>query len=150
MTARLKSAFDQWIDIGPLNDVQAADGIRAAGIDILVNLNGYFGKHRMGVFAQRPAPLQVNYLGFPGTLGAPYIDYIIADDIVIPPDEERFYDEQVVTLPGCYQVNDDRGASDRARPTRAEAGLPERAFVFCNFNQSYKLTPDLSRAGCGS
>ena len=123
MTARLKQAFDSWIDIGELNDAQAAAKIREAGIDILVNLNGYFGKHRMGVFAQRPAPLQVNYLGFPGTLGAPYIDYIIADATVIPPDEQRFYDEQVVTLPGCYQVNDDRGRA-MAPPSRAEAGLP--------------------------
>ncbi len=142
MTARLKRAFDGWIDIGDLPDEAAAQKIRAADIDILVNLNGYFGRHRMGVFARRPAPLQVNYLGFPGTLGAPYMDYIIADAIVIPADAQRFYDEQVVTLPGCYQVNDDRGRAVAASPSRAEAGLPERGFVFCNFNQSYKLTPD--------
>ena len=142
MTARLRHAFDGWIDIGDLNDAQAAAKIREAGIDILINLNGYFGKHRMGVFAHRPAPLQVNYLGFPGTLGAPYIDYIIADAVVIPADEQRFYDEQVVTLPGCYQVNDDKGRAIAAPPSRIEAGLPEKGFVFCNFNQSYKLTPD--------
>ena len=142
MTARLKRAFDDWIDIGTLNDAQAATKIRAAQIDILVNLNGYFGKHRMDVFAQRPAPLQVNYLGFPGTLGAPYMDYIIGDRAVIPPGEEGFYDEQVVTLPGCYQVNDDRGRPMATRPSRADAGLPTQGFVFCNFNQSYKLTPD--------
>jgi predicted O-linked N-acetylglucosamine transferase (SPINDLY family) len=141
-TARLKRAFDSWIDIGSDRDAEAAAKIRAAGIDILVNLNGYFGRHRMSVFAHQPAPLQVNYLGFPGTLGAPYMDYIIADATVIPPDEQRFYDEQVITLPGCYQVNDDRGRAIAPVPTRAEAGLPERGFVFCNFNQSYKLTPD--------
>jgi predicted O-linked N-acetylglucosamine transferase (SPINDLY family) len=141
MSARLKRAFDQWIDIGNLRDVEAAEKIRAAGIDILVNLNGYFGKLRMDVFAQRPAPLQVNYLGFPGTLGAPYMDYIIADRVVIPQGEERFYDEQVVTLPGCYQVNDNKGRPIAERPTRVDAGLPGRGFVFCNFNQSYKLTP---------
>lgn len=141
MTARLKQAFDAWIDIGGLTSAEAAARIRKAGIDILVNLNGYFGKHRMDVFAHRPAPLQVNYLGFPGTLGAPYIDYIIADRVVIPPGEERFYDEQVVTLPGSYQVNDDRGRPIAAIPSRQEAGLPDEAFVFCNFNQSYKLTP---------
>jgi predicted O-linked N-acetylglucosamine transferase (SPINDLY family) len=95
----------------------------------------------MDVFAHRPAPLQVNYLGFPGTLGAPYIDYIIADRIVIPADEEQFYDEKVITLPGSYQVNDDRGRAIAPAPSRSEAGLPENAFVFCNFNQSYKLTP---------
>jgi len=143
MSARLKQAFDQWIDIGDLRDVEAAEKIRTAGIDILVNLNGYFGKLRMDVFVQRPAPLQVNYLGFPGTLGAPYIDYIIADRVVIPPGEEQFYDEQVVTLPGCYQVNDDRGRPTSDRPTREQAGLPSQGFVFCNFNQSYKLTPEV-------
>ncbi len=141
MTARLKQAFDAWIDIGGLTSADAAARIREAGIDILVNLNGYFGKHRMDVFAHRPAPLQVNYLGFPGTLGAPYIDYIIADRVVIPPGEERFYDEQVITLPDSYQVNDDRGRPLAAIPSRKEAGLPDDAFVFCNFNQSYKLTP---------
>jgi len=142
LTARLKRTFESWIDIGSLNDLQAAAKIREAEIDILVNLNGYFGKHRMDVFAHRPAPLQVNYLGFPGTLGAAYMDYIIADKIVIPPADQGFYDEQVVTLPGCYQVNDDQGRAMAARPSRSEAGLPERGFVFCNFNQSYKLTPD--------
>jgi len=143
MSARLKQAFDGWVDIGALRDVEAADKIRAAGIDILVNLNGYFGKLRMDVFAQRPAPLQVNYLGFPGTLGAPYIDYLIADETVIPPEEQRFYDEKIVTLPGCYQVNDDKGRPMAPAPSRAEAGLPDTAFVFCNFNQSYKLTPEI-------
>ncbi|HYS47025.1 MAG TPA: tetratricopeptide repeat protein, partial [Rhizomicrobium sp.] len=142
MTARLRRAFDRWINIGDLNDTEAAAKIRDANIDILVNLNGYFGKHRMGVFAHQPTPLQVNYLGFPGTLGASYMDYIIADAVVIPADEHHFYDERVVTLPGCYQVNDDRGRAIAARPSRTEAGLPEHGFVFCNFNQSYKLTPD--------
>jgi predicted O-linked N-acetylglucosamine transferase (SPINDLY family) len=142
MSARLKDAFDAWLDIGDLRDDEAAAKIRAAGIDILVNLNGWFGKHRMGVFAQRPAPIQVNYLGFPGTLGAPYLDYIIADDVVIPPGDERFYDEQVVRLPGSYQVNDDRGRPMASVPSRAEAGLPRAGIVFCNFNQSYKLTPE--------
>jgi predicted O-linked N-acetylglucosamine transferase (SPINDLY family) len=141
MSARLKRAFDEWIDIGGQADGEAARIIRAAQIDILVNLNGYFGRHRMGVFAHRPAPIQVNYLGFPGTLGASYIDYIIADAVVIPPDEERFYDEKVLALPGSYQVNDDRGRPMAPIPSRHQAGLPETGFVFCNFNQSYKLTP---------
>jgi predicted O-linked N-acetylglucosamine transferase (SPINDLY family) len=95
----------------------------------------------MGVFAQRPAPIQVNYLGFPGTLGAPYMDYILADRTVIPESEQRFYAEKVVYLPDSYQVNDSkRPIADRA-PSRAAAGLGDRAFVFCNFNSSYKLTP---------
>ena len=142
MSERLKSAFDEWIDIGGLNDHEAAQKVRDAGIDILVNLNGWFGRPRMGVFAQRSAPVQVNYLGFPGTLGAPYMDYIIADRVVIPEGEERFYEEAVVTLPGCYQANDDRGRPMAPVPTRAEAGLPDTGFVFCNFNHVYKLTPD--------
>jgi protein O-GlcNAc transferase len=95
----------------------------------------------MGVFAQRPAPVQVNYLGFPATLGAPYIDYILADKIVIPKDEQKFYDEQVVYLPGCYQANDDNGRPMAPAPSRAEAGLPPTGIVFCNFNNAYKLTP---------
>jgi len=141
MRARLKKAFDRWIDINPLSDQEAAQRIRDAGIDILVCLNGYFGESRMGVFAQRPAPIQVNYLGFPATLGAPYIDYIIADRVVIPEAEQLFYDEQVVHLPDSYQANDDKGRPIAPTPSRAQAGLPEQGFVFCNFNSAYKLTP---------
>ena len=141
MRARLEKAFDRWIDISKLSDQDAADVIRDAEIDILVSLNGYFGEARMGVFARRPAPVQVNYLGFPATLGMPYIDYIIADKIVIPEAERPFYDEQVVYLPDSYQANDDRGREMAATPSRTEAGLPDAAFVFCNFNNAYKLTP---------
>jgi predicted O-linked N-acetylglucosamine transferase (SPINDLY family) len=141
MRARLEKAFDRIVPIARLSDAQAAEAVRAAGIDILVNLNGYFGKPRMGVFARRAAPVQVNYLGFPATLGAPYMDYIIADRTVIPDGERRFYDEAVVWLPDSYQANDDK----RVRPSpidRAAAGLPEDAFIFCNFNQGYKLAPE--------
>jgi protein O-GlcNAc transferase len=142
MRARLEKAFDRWIAIAGLSDEQAADVIRDARIDILVNLNGYFGEARMGIFARRPAPIQVNYLGFPATLGAPYIDYIIADKVVIPAAEQRFYDEQVVYLPGSYQANDNQGRPMAATPSRAEVGLPEKGNVFCNFNTAYKLTPE--------
>jgi predicted O-linked N-acetylglucosamine transferase (SPINDLY family) len=141
MRKRLEAAFDDLIDISKLADEEAADRIRAAEIDILVNLNGYFGSPRMGVFAKRPAPVQVNYLGFPATLGATYIDYIIADSTVIPKGERRFYDERVVWLPHSYQANDRRRVIAENTPNRATLGLPEDAFVFCNFNQSYKLTP---------
>lgn len=142
MRARLEKSFDTWISIRGMSDQEAAVTISAAGIDILVNLNGFFGDARMGVFAQRPAPIQVNYLGFPTTLGAPYIDYIIADNIVIPEADEAFYDEKIVRLPGCYQANDDKGREMARTPSRAEAGLPEDGFVFCNFNTAYKLTPE--------
>ena len=141
MRIRLEKSFDQWIDISGLSDEDAASRIRAGQIDILVNLNGYFGKGRMGVFARRPAPVQVSYLGFPATLGAPYIDYILADRIVIPDGEQRFYDEKVVTLPGSYQANDNKGRAMATAPSRTEAGLPDSGFVFCNFNNAYKLTP---------
>jgi protein O-GlcNAc transferase len=142
MRARLEKAFDRWIAIAGLSDEQAADVIRDAGIDILVNLNGFFGEARMGVFARKPAPIQVNYLGFPATLGAPYIDYIIADKVVIPPAEQAFYDEQVVYLPGSYQANDNQGRTMAKTPSRAEVGLPEKSVVFCSFNTAYKLTPE--------
>jgi len=141
MRRRLEAAFDKVIYINQMSDAEAAARIQAEDIDILVNLNGYFGETRMGVFAWRPAPVQVNYLGFPATLGASYIDYIIADTVVIPGEDRRFYDEQVVYLPGSYQANDDKGREMAPTPSRVEAGLPETGFVFCNFNNAYKLTP---------
>ncbi len=141
MRTRLEKAFDKWLDIAALSDQEAAAAILEAGIDILVNLNGYFGEESMGVFAHRPAPIQVNYLGFPATLGAPYIDYILADKTVIPESDQAFYDEKVVYLPGSYQANDAQAREMARTPTRGEAGLPGEAFVFCNFNTAYKLTP---------
>ena len=123
MRRRLEAAFDSIIPIAHLTDQQAAETVLSEEIDILVNLNGYFGAQRMGVFARRPAPIQVNYLGFPGTLGAPYMDYILADRIVIPPGERQFYSEKVVWLPDSYQVNDSkrRVAEAHAGPGRKRA-----------------------------
>ena len=142
MRRRLEAAFAGKITpITGLSDGGAAEAIMAAEIDILVNLNGYFGDHRMGIFAQRPAPIQVNYLGFPGSLGADTIDYIIADETVIPPGEEKYYTEQVVRLPGSYQVNDAKREIAADIPSKADCGLPAGGFVFCNFNSCYKLTP---------
>jgi predicted O-linked N-acetylglucosamine transferase (SPINDLY family) len=97
----------------------------------------------MDIFARRPAPVQVNYLGFPATLGAPYIDYILADRIVIPESERQFYSEQVAWLPHSYQANDSSRAEAERTATRAEHGLPETGFLFCSFNQTYKLTPSV-------
>jgi len=139
--ARLENAFDKIVAISHQPDHVAADRIRAEEIDILVNLNGYFGSHRTGIFAHKPAPVQVNFLGFPATLGAPYMDYILADRVVIPEEERCHYSEQVVYLPDCYQVNDSRRPIAEDIPARAGNGLPEKAFIFCNFNQSYKFTP---------
>jgi protein O-GlcNAc transferase len=143
---RLESGFDRIIAIGDMSDKQAAERIRAEEVDILINLNGYYGAHRMGVFAHRPAAIQVNWLGFPGTLGAPYMDYILADRTVIPEDKQHFFAEQLVWLPGSYQVNDNKRQIASRTPTRAEAGLPDDAFVFCNFNQPYKLSPAMLAA----
>jgi protein O-GlcNAc transferase len=141
--ARLEAAFDKFLPIAGLSDSAAAEKIAAEEIDIVVNVDGYSGNMRMGIFARRPAPVQVNWLGYPGTLGAGYMDYIIADPVVIPQKEQKFYTEKVVTLPYAYQVNDSRRAIAQNSPGRAEHGLDEKAFVFCNFNQSYKLTPDI-------
>src|SRR5690606_7497240 len=108
----------------------------------LVTLNGYFGSERLSIFAHRPAPVQVSYMGFPATLGLPYIDYILADRIVIPDDERRLYDEQVVWLPETYWGKDaERGIAGEA-PARAACGLPDDASVFCHCTSSCRLTPD--------
>jgi len=142
MRRRVIAAFDKFVPIQTLPDREAALLIAREEIDILVNLNGYFGALRMDVCARRPALLQVNYLGFPGSLGADYMDYILADAEVIRSGEEQFYSEKVVRLPGCYQIND--GTRSRAAPgTRAQHGLKEGDFVFCHFNYSYKITPEM-------
>ncbi len=138
---RINRAFDEVVDISQRGDAEAAAAIRERKIDILVNLNGYFGRERQGVFRYRPCPVQVNYLGFPGTLGAEYMDYILADRQVIAPGEEAFYTEQVVRLPDTYQVNDSTRRIADTIPSRANAALPEAGFVFCCFNNNYKITP---------
>jgi predicted O-linked N-acetylglucosamine transferase (SPINDLY family) len=143
MRRRVEKAFDVFIDISRMSDLGAAKLIRDRRIDILINLNGYCGLSRTGVFAHRPSPVQVNYLGFPGTMGAEYMDYIVADGSVIREDEHRYYSEKVVTLPGCYQVNDSKRAVAEATPNRAEAWLPQSGFVFCCFNNNHKLMPDI-------
>jgi predicted O-linked N-acetylglucosamine transferase (SPINDLY family) len=138
---RIDHAFDHVIDISRLQDREAAELIHAHQIDILVNLNVFFGRDRNKVFSLRPSPVQVNYLGFPGTMGAPYIDYLIADETVMPPSSQSHYTEKVVYVPDCYQPNDtQRHISTRAF-SRGELGLPEQGFVFCCFNNNYKITP---------
>jgi protein O-GlcNAc transferase len=138
---RIDAALYKMIDIRQLSDASALAAIREHEIDILVNLNGYFGEHRTQLFAQRAARIQVNYLGFPGTLGASYMDYIIADRCVIPEDHKHFYQEKVVRLPHCYQANDRKKGIATRGPTRAESSLPDTGFVFCCFNNSYKILP---------
>jgi predicted O-linked N-acetylglucosamine transferase (SPINDLY family) len=140
---RIEAAVHGVVPIAGLSDPEAVAAIRAQRIDILVNLNGYFGDGRTGVFARRAAPIQVNYLGFPGTLGASYMDYIVADAIVLPAEHRGFYAEKVVTLPHCYQANDDRKPIADRVFTREECGLPAQGVVFACFNNAYKITPDV-------
>ena len=136
---RIKSEVDHWRSISELDDLAAAKLIAADGIDILVDVNGYTRDGRLKLFALRPAPVIVNWLGFPGSTGSPYHHYIIADDWIIPEDHEIYYSEQVFRLP-CYQPNDRQRQVSPRRPTRAEAGLPDDAVVFCCFNGTHKIS----------
>ena len=140
---RINASVHSIIDISRLSDTSAAAAICENEMDILVNLNGYFGEQRTGVFANRCSPIQVNYLGFPGTLGAGYMDYIIADQHVIPETHKEFYSEKVVYLPNCYQANDNKKKISTYNFTRLELGLPQKGFIFCCFNNSYKILPDV-------
>lgn len=139
ITQRIKGAAEHWIDIRNMSDDEAAARIAADEIDILVDVNGHTRDARLGVFARKPAPVQVNWLGYPGTMGSPFHHYIIADDWIIPEDLERFYSERVLHLP-CYQPNDRKRIIAEKGQTRAEAGLPEDKFVFCCFNAAHKVT----------
>jgi len=139
LNARIKSAVEHWLDIREMSDEAAAARIGADGIDILVDVNGHTRDGRAGLFALRPAPILVNWLGYPGTMGTPYHHYVIADDWIVPPEFEHYYTEKVVRLP-CYQPNDRKRVVAPERPSRAKAGLPEDAFVFCSFNGLQKLT----------
>ncbi len=140
---RIREAFDEIVDIARMGDREAAVAVRSREIDILVSLNGYFGDARQGVFAHRPSPVQVNYLGFPGTLGADCIDYLIADATVIPDASREHYCEKIAYLPDCYQANDRKRAIADRTFSREELGLPESGFVFCCFNNAYKITPSV-------
>jgi predicted O-linked N-acetylglucosamine transferase (SPINDLY family) len=140
---RLQDAFDEFIDAGALRDDEIAARVKNAEIDILIDLNGYTHGARMGIFARRPAPLQVGYLGYSGTVGADYIDYVIADPTVIPERDFGYFSEKVVWLPGSFMVNDAARPIAEATPTRNELGLPDDGFVFCCFNQPYKIGPNI-------
>lgn len=140
MRRRLVDGFDHFADIRQLSHRQAAECIHRDGVDILIDLKGYTTGARTRVLAHRPAPIQVNFLGYPGAMGSDFIDYIIGDHVCIPPGHEAFYDEKVVRLPDCYQPNDGLREIAKTVPTRQECGLPDRGFVFCCFNNSYKIS----------
>ena len=142
MGLRAEAAFDHFLAAGKLSDAEVATWMRQQEIDIAVDLAGHAGGGRPGIFARRPAPVCVNYAGHPGTMGADFADYILADDVLIPPGGEAYFSEAVVRLSTCYLPSDTRYAVDPI-PTRADAGLPETGFVFCSFNATYKVTPDM-------
>ncbi len=140
---RLEAGFDKLVDVADLPDGALCREIREAGIDILVDLGGYTKDSRFLALAGRPAPIQISYLGYPGSVGAPFIDYIIADDFVVPKETAAHFTEQVVYLPDCFQVNDRKRLIAPITPTRAQCGLPEIGFVFCAFHSAYKLNPEV-------
>jgi protein O-GlcNAc transferase len=136
---RLQRAFEHFLDCRSQSDKEIAGLIRQLEIDIVVDLNGFTRDSRVGIFAHRPAPIQINYLGYAGTMGAASYDYIVADETVIPREHFDFYSEKAVWLPDCFMVNDATRPIAERTPTRSELQLPEAAFVFCCFNQSYKI-----------
>jgi predicted O-linked N-acetylglucosamine transferase (SPINDLY family) len=142
MHKRVLSAFNQFIDVRLKSDKDIALMSREIGIDIAVDLGGFTGLHRPGIFSYRAAPIQVNYLGYPGTMGAKYIDYIIADLTLIPIESEQYYSEKIVYLPNTYQPNDRNRLVAEKVFTKDELDLPKDSFVFCCFNNSFKITPD--------
>jgi predicted O-linked N-acetylglucosamine transferase (SPINDLY family) len=139
MRARLVRGFDRWVDISDTSDAAAASRIRDDGIDVLVELKGHTAGNRLGILCRRPAPVQLHYLGFPGTLGLDAISHLVADAVVVPPGEEADYHETVLRMPHCYQVNDDRRALPDA-PARATLGLPDDSIVLACFNHTTKLS----------
>jgi predicted O-linked N-acetylglucosamine transferase (SPINDLY family) len=141
VSVRVRDSFDQFIDVQERSDAQVASLIKDLEIDIAVDLMGHTSNSRTAILAHRPAPVQINYLGYPGTMGAEYIDYIIGDRWVIPEAHRQFYTEKVISLPNTFQANDSGRKISELCPSRAAAGLPENAFVFCAFNNSYKITP---------
>ena len=138
--ARVRHAVDAFHDVRGLGDEEIAALVRREGIDIAVDLKGDTRDTRVALFAHRPAPIQISYLGYPGTMGAAFLDYLLADKTVIPREQRAHYSETLITLPGSYQVNDDTRTIASEVPTRQDLGLPD-GFVFCCFNNSFKLSP---------
>jgi predicted O-linked N-acetylglucosamine transferase (SPINDLY family) len=141
MRERLTAAFDRFIDMQDKTDSEIVQFARDLEIDIAIDLGGYTQDARIEIFAQRIAPIQINYLGYPATSGASFIDYVIGDPVLIPPECERFYSEKIVRMPHSFQVNDTKRAISNKSMSRQTFGLPEHAFVFCCFNNNYKITP---------
>lgn len=143
MRERLANAFEHFVDVRGMGDREVALLLKKHEIDIAIDLKGFTRDSRPGIFASRGAPVQVNYLGYPGTMGADYIDYAILDPVLAPESEDHFYSEQLVRLPDTYQPNDSARSIADTAPSRTEVGLPASGFVFCCFNNPYKITPDV-------
>jgi protein O-GlcNAc transferase len=146
MQHRIKGSLEHFIDAQNENDESIARLLRHLEIDIAVDLMGFTGRHRTNIFARRPAPVQLNYLGYAGTMGADYIDYIVADSTVIPRDHFEFFDEKVVWLPGSFMPSDSRRPVAQETPRRSDLGLPDEAFVFRCFSGAYKFNPETFRS----
>jgi predicted O-linked N-acetylglucosamine transferase (SPINDLY family) len=140
---RMKNCFDHFIDVSAMSSRQVAELMRAREIDIAIDLAGWTNDARIEIFTSRPAPLQVTYLGHPGTLGTDCIDYVIADRHVIPPEHHAFYSEKVAYLPDTYLPTDGGIQIAERTPSRAECGLPETGAVLCSFNHTYKIHPQM-------
>jgi predicted O-linked N-acetylglucosamine transferase (SPINDLY family) len=141
MTQRIQLAFNQFHNVNECSDEEVAILSREIGIDIAVDLKGYTQNSRPMIFAHRCAPVQVNYLGYPGTMSAPFMDFIVVDKTIVPESEKVHFSEFPVYLPHCYQVNDSKRVIADPHSTRVDHGLPEGAFVFCCFNNTYKIQP---------
>lgn len=141
MRQRLLSSVDKFIDVSCKSDLEIAMRSRELGIDIAVDLKGYTENSRTAIFYERCAPIQVNYLGYPGTMGLPYFDYIVADKTVITAETSNSFTESIVYMPDSYQVNDSNRRISNSIPNREEVGLPSNVFVFCCFNNNWKILP---------
>jgi len=142
MRQRLESAFDKFIDVRNLSDSAVVELSRSHHIDIAIDLKGYTQDCRPKIFQLRAAPIQINYLGYPGTMGAPFIDYIVADPILVTKTNRKFFSEKIIYLPNTYQANDNQRVISNNIFCRKDAGIPEDAFVFCCFNNNFKITPE--------
>ena len=140
---RYRCAFDHYIDAKNIPSLELAKLLRAMEIDIAIDLSGHTEGTRLDVLSHRPAPVQMTYLGFPGTLGLPFIDYLIADPRIIPPELKKHYAEKILYLPHCYLPRDSSVVPSPITPKRSDFGLPEEGFVFCSFNHDYKINPPL-------
>lgn len=142
MRQRIANAIDHFIDARSMTDIEIVQMSRRIGIDIAIDLGGHTQDSRTGVFAMRCAPIQINYLGYPGTMGVDYFDYIIADKMIIPKENQQYYSEKIIYLPHSFQVNDSKRLTSKKVFTRAEVGLPATGVIFCCFNNTYKILPE--------